>query len=168
MHQTTEVDLLLEQTKEQIRKLAAYIRAFHNKESEIYKSFFPNGLSEYSRITKSNINHLMSRIYFAAEKHQVQIDSQILNNVFESEQLYQSNRKVQVIQKKAFKLNVENKKELRKKLAIQLQINLFELAKEHIGFPHKESYFFDTNLLRLKTFNHQNHLLFKNAKELVN
>jgi hypothetical protein len=77
-------------------------------------------------------------------------------------------RKEQIKRKMAFESNVENKKELRKQLAIQLQINLFELAKEYIGFPHKESSFFNSKLLKLKTFNHQNSLLLKNAKELVN
>jgi hypothetical protein len=166
--QTSEVDLLLEETKEQIRKLAASIRAYHCKDSEIYRCFFPKGLSEYSRTTKSNITHLMSIIYFAVEKYQNKIDPVIIDNVFKTEQLYQSSRKEQIKRKKAFESNIENKRELRKQLAIQLQINLFELAKEYIGFPHKESSFFNYKLLKLKTFNHQNHLLLKNAKELVN
>jgi hypothetical protein len=131
--QTSEVDLLLEETKEQIRKLAASIRAYHCKDSEIYRSFFPKGLSEYSRTTKSNITHLMSIIYFAVEKYQNKIDPVIIDNVFKTEQLYQSSRKEQIKRKKAFESNIENKRELRKQLAIQLQINLFELAKEYIG-----------------------------------
>ncbi len=96
------------------------------------------------------------------------IDPKIIENVLNTEQLYQSSRKEQIKRKKAFDSNVENKKELRKQLAIQLQINLFELAKEHIGFPKKESAFFNSSLLKLKTFNKQNHLLIKNTKELVN
>jgi len=153
MKQTQEVDLMLEQAKEEIRKLAAYIRAFYDKESEIYTCFFPEGLSEYSRITKSNINHLMSRIFLAAEKYEDQIDTQIINNVIKTEQLYQAKRNKQLKQKYAFKSNIENKNKLRKQLARQLQINLFELAKEYIGEPQKEASFFDSSLLELKRFN---------------
>jgi len=161
--QTTEVNMLLEQCKEHIRKLSAFIQAFHSKESEIYKSFFPNGLSEYSGITKSNITYLMSRIHFAAETYQGLIDTKIITGLFETELLYQENRKEQVKRKKTFKSYVENKKELRKALSIQLQINLFELAKEYIGEPEKESLFFNTELLQSKSFNLEKSQEFKNV-----
>lgn len=158
INKTHEVDVMLEHVKNAIRKLAAYIQAYHEKDSEIYTCFFPEGLSEYSRINKANINTLIYRISSAAEKYKEEVDNQILDSILKAQHLYQSKRNQQLTDKRTFKENVEKKRKLRKQLARQLQINLYELAIEYIGDSGKEILFFDSELLGRKVFKPETNL----------
>ncbi len=152
---TQEVKNISESLKESIRKLEGLLRSQLAKDSEVFLSVFPNGLSEYCRLNRSNTQSLMTRILiFLKENHDL-VTPMISKEITSLYALYQDKRKEQlnIIQKHDEIVN--EKKVARKNLSFQLQKNVYLLAIDYLGQLDKADVFFDQKLLlsqNLKNF----------------
>jgi len=145
-----EVQKIMEEIKEAVRKLEGYMRFRFTKKSEIYKNVFPDGLSEYCLLNKSNIEALMSRVLVFIKNNPEQVDTHISNMIEQIYSDYQVKRKNQLKKKTDYQKNVHNKQKLRDDLAIRLQLNIYELASDFLGDMDAVDTFFSEKLLHIK------------------
>ena len=154
--QTREVQNTINELKEMIRKMEGYVRSQVSKRSEIYQSLFPNGLSEYCRINRSNIESLMNRILFYLKtKEENIVTPDILEKITALYTRYKKVREEQLRKKQEHKQIICENRDLRTELALQLQRNLYNLAILHLGDTDKANDFYNEKLLsskRLKSF----------------
>jgi len=144
---THEVQKMTEALKESIRKLEGLLRSQLAKESEIYARAFPEGLSEYCRLSRSNTQALMIRILiFLKENNEIvtPIITREINNLYNQ---YTEKRKEQLSVMKLLEEIISEKRVARKNLSYQLQKNVYTLAIECLGQPEKAKLFFDQKLL---------------------
>ncbi len=153
--QTKEVQQIINELKEMIRKMEGYVRSQVSKQSEIYQSLFPNGLSEYCRINRSNIESLLNRVIFYLRTQEELVAPEIMENINNLYDEYKNEREEHLRKKMEHKQIICENRDLRTELALQLQRNLYNLAILHLGDTDKADHFFNEKLLsskRLKSF----------------
>jgi len=147
VEQTKIVDNTVEEIKECIRKLEGLIKCLYSKKSETYKELFPNGLSEYCRLNRSNIESIMIRVQVFLKKYPDVNSEDISEKIKELHTLYQKSRKEQLKKKTKLKNHYKEKKYLKEELAKILHKNLYQLALEHLNQPYVSNEYFNENLL---------------------
>lgn len=148
--QTKEVQGVIKDIIDAIRKLEYLVRFKYTKKSATYQFVFPKGMSEYCSLNKSNIETLLSRISLFLKREADEIDPGISNRIIELYKEYKEKREIQLEKKDTFELNTQSKKELRYELVVCMQVNILNLAAIYPGLPDKAAIFFDEKLLKLK------------------
>ena len=113
VEQTKMVDNIIVEIKECIRKLEGLIRCLFSKKSETYEELFPNGLSEYCRLNRSNIESIMIRVRVFLKKYPDDISEVISEKIKKLHTLYQQCRKEQLKKKSKLKNHNNEKKYLK-------------------------------------------------------
>ncbi len=150
---TETVAQLIEELKESLRKLEAFLRYLTGKKTSEYNLIFPEGLSEISRINYSNIDDKLSRILFQLKASNTNVSLEIIESIENTYNTYQIARKSQLKKKELYSKKVKSKSELRKDLCKQLQVNLYSIAKDHINDSDMVEEFFTENLLYIRNQN---------------
>lgn len=143
---------ILEDMKESIRQLEGFVRSISSKQSSIYLELFPEGLSEYCRMNKSNAESLMTRIRVYLKKDPSLNINGIGTRINQLYTNFQLIRREQKNVKEVFTNHRTNRKHLLKELCCQLQINLYTLAIDNMGQPKMAAEFFNERLLNCKRF----------------
>ncbi len=147
---TSHVQKAADGLKELIRKLEGLIRSQFSRNSEIYVNVFPEGLSEYSRLNRSNIDGLVTRIIIFLKEYGEVVTPLIKKEINELYSEYKSKRNEQLKEFKLLESMNKEKKVIRYQLSHQLQKNLYLLAIEYLGKPDKASLFFNQEILDTK------------------
>ncbi|MCF8229278.1 MAG: hypothetical protein K9J24_10050 [Bacteroidales bacterium] len=148
--QTLSVDDIIVELKEQVRRIEGFIRSMHSKKDHYYLELFPNGLSEYSRINKSNLESLITRILVFLKRNPETCTKELKEGIIRIHKEYQKARESQIARKKKYKSSRTQKHEIRIELCKQLQKNLYLIAVENLGDPDVASEYFSQKLLREK------------------
>ncbi|MFZ4797580.1 MAG: hypothetical protein ACOYMA_08790 [Bacteroidia bacterium] len=144
---TNSLDGLIDNFKADVSKYAKLVSfTFSEKESTILE-FFPSGLSEYSQVTKGNIELLADRLATAFNKYSTDFDATIVTKFNTYVTNLQSARNAQ-LQKFG---NVDSSKtktqESRTALELQLLVNMHTIGGLFPGEVERCVSFFDQSLL---------------------
>jgi len=153
--QTRQVQHVISELKEMIRKMEGCVRSQTTKQSETYLSLFPNGLSEYSKINRSNIESLLNRVIFFLKTKNEMVTPEISSNIHNLYFEYKKEREEHLKRKKDHKRIIDENRDLREELAQQLQRNLYTIAIKCLGDTDRANDFYNEKLLmskRLKSF----------------
>lgn len=108
-NQTLTVDEIIVELKYCIRKIEAYIRSMFSTNELFYQELFPKGLSEYCRISKSNLDILMTRILVVLKANPDICPPKLKNGIIEFHNQYQEARDKQLIRKKSYQQSKNSK-----------------------------------------------------------
>jgi hypothetical protein len=145
---TMSVDTILAQFKAEVSSMEGVIaRAFRTEPSKI-EEFFPYGLSEYSKATKSNVEMLMDRIVNACGNNSSKLPADFDETVRALRASYNEHRRTQLNKIGTVADDKARAATLRNVLEIQLMKNILDLAKEYLGDPVNGLKFFDQSILK--------------------
>ncbi len=76
---TKSVDNIIDTFIRGVRRYEGAVRSALGEDSPAYLEFFPQGLTEYSNATKTNIERLINRFIKAADNHNAQLGGDIVS-----------------------------------------------------------------------------------------
>ena len=112
-----------------------------------YLHFFPTGMTEYSNATKTTIETLLNRFKQAITAHSTSFAPAFVTKMQGYITTYLHIRNLQLDKKEDVKGFILTTDELRRKLELQISINIHTLAIEFIEEPAKGLAFFNQSLL---------------------
>lgn len=145
---TIQVDEITKQFKEMISRKEGAVRSEFGVNSVEYQKFFPQGLTEYSQVTRSNIETLLDRVVNAATEYKNILGQNFLTIFVDLKDAYTIARTNQLnligsVNHK--KLDTEN---ARQALEIQIGKNVLQLAIIHFGEPEMMIEYFDQSIIK--------------------
>lgn len=144
---TMSVNNVIVEVGDFIRANVDYIASKLGRTKPEFHEIFPNQPTEYYTATKTNIEVLLHRLVTGCTTYETPLGAQLKADAIALQTKYLSARGTQITQMSA----LDNQRNLvhdsRKELAIQMQSNLFDLAKLNIGHPEKFKLFFSIHLL---------------------
>ena len=145
---TQAVDAIIETFKKMVKKQEGLLSVKLDEGSTDYNKFFPYGMSEYTNVTKANIETLMQRFTHFAAEYEAQLGGEFLQ-IFET--LYTTYNAVRGQQLAKISDVVKDRQETsvnRNVLEKQLMTNVLTLAIEYMGHTEMVDVFFDQSILR--------------------
>ena len=121
------------------------------KGSAVYKEFFPNGLKEYSAMTKKNADAIVKRFITTLDAHKTDFDASILTEANERYNTYLSLRKGQLEAIGTVRDEITDSEDKRHDLSVQLYRNLLTLLLLNAEEPERVSNFFDESMMKKKS-----------------
>ena len=152
---TMTVDNVIKWFKSIIALREANILIHFPLNSDIYKEFFPHGMTEYSKINKTTAENLMMQIIKALTNHKTELGQPLLDEFISIQTAYDKARDEQLQQKEE---TVTQRESWETNLGIieeQAFQNLLAIAKVHSGNPKKITLFFDESIVKLHHYNAQ-------------
>jgi hypothetical protein len=112
-----------------------------------FHEIFPNQPTEYYEATKTNIEVLLHRLVTGCTTFEAQLGLQLKTDAIALETKYLTARGGQISKMGELENQRNEVHDSRTALAIQMQNNLFDLAKLNIGHPERFKLFFSLHLL---------------------
>jgi hypothetical protein len=144
---TLNVDLVIEEFKALVSKREGRIRDAFGKGTPEYTIFFPNGVSEYSNMTKKTIENLFQRFYDAAEQFKVELGPVLVDEITTLHNKYLDLRSTQVGKKQDVASAVNNFETTLIKIKDVLHIQRLQLAILYYRNPPKALSLFNQSLI---------------------
>ncbi len=144
---TKTTDNIIDEFKSTISQKEGLIRSIWGKEAPTYQEFFPYGLTEYSNLTKANVETLMKRMSLAATKYQDDLGenfAQLFTDFFNN---YKAAREAQLEKKGKVSTDKTTTSAKRDVVEIQLYKNIHKLAIQFPGNPDRGMDFFDQSII---------------------
>ena len=148
--ETLSVDQIIAKFKAYIANQEGLIRARLGKDSKGYKQFFPQGLSQYSKVAKKNINELLAQLIKASNTYKTEIGPETEDQLTVMQHQYQAARETQNISLKAVKYSSTDIELLGEKLKKQMYLNFLKLAIIFVDTPGKGISMINSSLLYTK------------------
>ena len=145
---TATVDSFIKDFKTYIK--ANYMRiavALGDDKTPAFREFYPDGKSEYNKITKTKIPTVMERLRVAALAHSAALGATISGELQAFQTQWTTLRESQLQQKSAVKTNRSDRTTARKEVEINLLKTIHFIANKFPGDVLKCKTFFDFNLL---------------------
>jgi len=144
---TLNVDVTLKEFKALVSKREGKIRDTFGKGSPEYIVFFPNGVSEYSNMTKKTIENLFHRFCDAAEQFKTELGFEFVDETTTLHNKYLDLRSTQVGKKQDVASTVNNFEITLAKIKDVLHIQRLQLAILYYRNPPKALSLFNTSLI---------------------
>ncbi len=122
-------------------------KAVGGKKKPAFLEFYPQGVSQYSNITKTKIDSVLDQVFNAADNNKVAIGKDLEKELKAFKADYTAARKLQVNQKGTVKDNRVDKTNNRKALEIALLQATYTVGNSFTGDVAKCSSFFNFSLL---------------------
>jgi hypothetical protein len=146
---TRKVDTLVRTFKKSLPNYERVIGLKFSPDKDIYQEFFPHGMKEYYKASKSNVDELMLRLWNAASAHSSSFDAAFVDGLEQSLLGYKQARAAQLAAKVDLGAATLAKRQARLRIELQITRNVLALAIEFLEEPKKGLAFFDTSLLKL-------------------
>lgn len=147
MGRTRSVDIIIDRFKTNISHYEDVINVKYLKEDPKYIEVFPQGVTEYSKASKTNITVLFTRIGTWVTTNAAGFDPAFVTEVSGYLTDYNTARGEQLDKKQDVKAAIFTSADARTALELQLSKNLLNLAIEFMDEPAKGCAFFNQNLL---------------------
>jgi hypothetical protein len=138
----------LKNFKETVQQKEGAVRGTFGHESGVYQEFFPQGLTEYTVATLTNVETLMGRFAVIAAAHQAELGVDFAALFANLKTSFLAKREAQL---KAIS-DVKSKKAATKKfrgvLEKQLMVDVLTVAANNVGKPDVMKVYFDQSFLR--------------------
>ncbi len=148
---TFTVDQCIEKFKKLITQREGLIRNKFGKSSEAYLEFFPKGLSQFSSVTKKNIDELFDQVIKGSNTYKPELGPELEQEFTDCYHTYKVALDSQEGKKGDVDISVKDIETITTKLARQLTINVHKLAILYIDNPGYAKTFFTNSLLRKKS-----------------
>ena len=145
---TIAADNIFYEFKTLISQKEGFVRGIWGVNSPQYQDFFPEGLSEYSQATKTNVEMLMSRIVAAATTHNAELNPDFLLLFQGIESNYLAARTAQLTKIGEVETLKTNSSNARQVLTTQLMKNLLIIASNNVGNTSMLEDYFDQSFIR--------------------
>ncbi len=145
---TQAVDAIIETFKKMVKKQEGLLSVKLDEGSPDYNKFFPYGMSEYTNVTKANIETLMQRFTYFGAEYEAQLGGEFLQ-IFET--LYSTYNAVRGQQLGKISDVDKDRQETstnRDVVEKQLMTNVLTLAIEYLGHPEMVDVFFDQTIIQ--------------------
>ncbi len=146
---TRKVDILVTNFKKGLPRCERIVGLAFSPDEDIYQEFFPHGMKEYYKATKSNIDELMLRLWKSASAHTSSFDAAFIDGLEQSYLQFKQARAEQLTAKEDLSAAILAKRQARLRIELQVTRNVMALAIEFLEEPKKGLAFFDTSLLKL-------------------
>jgi hypothetical protein len=150
--QTKKVDILVKNFKKGLPRFERVVGLAFLPDGDTYQEFFPHGMKEYYKATKTNIDGLMLRLWKTASSHTSSLDAAFIDGLEQSYLQFKQARAEQLTAKENLSAATLTKRQARLRIELQVTRNVMTLAIEFLENPKAGLAFFDTSLLKL----HQN------------
>jgi hypothetical protein len=148
MGKTMNTDSVLLHFSHAMSEEAPFIqRALKNEEPGAYLEFYPNGLSEYNRITKEDAPMLLKRVNLAAVKYAIQLGKTLSDELAAFEQQYHDAREAQTGNTGALAQNRGERSAARKAAEPVMLGIMHDTGRQHPGDVAAGERFYDLSLL---------------------
>lgn len=144
---TMSVDNVIKDVADFVRNNVDYIAGKLGRTNPDFHEIFPNQPGEYYEATKTNIEVLLHRLVTGCTTFETQLGAQLKTDAISLETKYLTARGEQLSKMGALDSERNTVIDARTQLAIQMQKNLFDLAKLNIGHPERFNNFFTLHLL---------------------
>jgi len=121
--------------------------ALGGEKTAAFKEFYPNGKTEYRKITKTKLPTIMTRLKTVAATYQTQLGDPISTQLQEFQSQWTTLRDSQLQQKSAVKTNRSDRTIARRNLETELLKTIHFIGNKFPGDVAKCKVFFDFNLL---------------------
>jgi hypothetical protein len=125
--------------------------ALGGEETEAFGEFYPNGKTEYSKMTKTKAPTIMARLKTVGEKYKVKLGTTISTELQAFQEKYETLREDQLQGKAAVKTNRADRSVARKAVEIELIKTIHHIGEKFPGDVAQCMVFFDFNLLYAKS-----------------
>lgn len=126
-------------------------KAVGGKRSATFLEFYPQGVSQYTTVTKTNIEGILKQVWNAANTNKTAIGKDTEKELKDFTTQYTTARDAQVKQKGKVNDNKTEKKDYRKLLGITLLKTMHKVGYVYAGDTAKCSSFFNFSLLYAAT-----------------
>lgn len=145
---TLMVDKIIEQFKKTVSRREGAVRSAFGEDSQEYSQFFPQGLSEYSQLTKSNVVTLMTRMKDRSVHYAAELGTAIGTEFTELFDRYNDERNTQLLAFGQVEVLRTATATARAALVEQLGLNLLFIAGKNLGHPDRLDDFMDQSIIR--------------------
>jgi len=146
---TLNVDTIIASFKKKASQYEGAVISRYGKDSPVYQEFYPQGKTEYSTCNKTTVEGLIRRLAKAFGKYSANLGADYATKFNEMLTSYLEARGTQVSVKGSVSTGSAVLDKARQALAMQLYINLLDIAKMFIGDAPAGLAFFDQAILRL-------------------
>jgi len=112
-----------------------------------YQEFYPHGITEYSKATRSQMNSLMDRFLQTATKHAGELPPNFVEAFTDIINNYKTHRTAQLGKMGTVSGEKQATAQSRDVLEIQLMYNVLFVAKENIGHPEAMKVYFTQHMI---------------------
>jgi hypothetical protein len=148
---TATVDSFLIDFKTYMKDNYVYIAAaLGGEKSEAFGEFYPDGKTEYSKITKTKVPTIIDRLKAVGEKYHVKLGDTISNQLQGFQEQWKDLREQQLEGKSAVKTNRSDRSVARNAVEIELIKIIHFIGNKFPGDVEKCMVFFDFKLLYAK------------------
>ena len=144
---TLNVDLVIKDFKALVSKREGRIRDTFGKGTPEYLVFFPNGMYEFSHVSKKTIENLFQRFYDAAEQFKTELGFELVDEITTLHNKYIDLRSTQVGKKQDVASTVNNFETTLIKIKDILHIQRLQLAILYYRNPPKALSLFNQSLM---------------------
>lgn len=145
---TLMVDKVIEQFKRSVSRREGAVRSAFGEDSQEYMEFFPQGLTEYSNATKSNVVTLMTRMKDRSVHYAAELGTAIGTEFTDLLDRYNDERNAQLLAFGEVEVLRTATSTARAALVAQLGLNLLFIAGKNLGFPARLDDFMDQSIIR--------------------
>ena len=148
MGKTSTVDAFITAFKGYMKENYVFIAvALGGDKTPEFMEFYPRGKSEYSNITKTQMETVMDRLKIGAETYETQLGPAISSQLQNFQNNWAVLRGVQLQQKAAVKINRNERSDARRNVEMNLLRTMHAIALKFPGDVVKCKMFFDFHLL---------------------
>lgn len=144
---TVNVDIYAKEFNDLVSMKEGIIRGTWGKDSAQYQEFYPQGITEYNRATRANLNDLMDRYLQTATKYTADLPANFVDTFTTVINNYKSSRDTQLGKIGTVTGDKLTTAQNRDVLETQLMYNLLFIAKENIGNPAARKVYFTQHLI---------------------
>ena len=148
---TYTVDQCIEKFKKLVAQREGLIRNKFGKSSEAYLEFFPKGLSQFSAVSKKNIDELFDQVIKGSNTYKTELGPELEQEFADCYHQYKIALDSQEGKKGDVDISVKDIESVSAKLIRQLTLNIHKLAILYIDKPDYAKTFFTNSLLRKKS-----------------
>jgi hypothetical protein len=146
---TVKVDNFVRNFKKSLPRYERVIGLEFDPDKDVYQEFFPYGMKEYYKASKSNVDELMLRLWKSASAHNSSFDAAFIDGLEQTYLQFKQARSEQLTAKEDLQAATLTKRQARLLIELQVTRNVMALAIEFLEEPKKGLAFFDTSLLKL-------------------
>lgn len=145
---TLEVDVILDEFKKNVSRYEGAVRAQFGVGTKEYQEFFPQGMSEYALLNKSNAEMLMERMDVLCRRYNAYLAPNVLAIFADFNVNYERLRSQQLQYIANNTVCKVNTAKARTALELQMCKNLLLIAAENVGNPNVLNAYFDQSIFR--------------------
>ena len=144
---TKGVDAIMEEFETKILKYEANVLTFFDKDSPEYTEFFPHLRTEYSHLTKGNVETLFDQVITAFTNHKSELGPEFLEEFVKLKASYVAARAAQQQQKELKGTSIMSWEDALYEMADQAFDNLLSICKNNRRHPEKLANYFDQSII---------------------